>query len=208
MPKSNRAAYNFIRTTQRALALIYLHTQLTRAGVAQRIHSSDLVRAAVVLSVAAMDAYFTRKFEDILIPYVRKQGPNPRIIDVLQKAGLDTEQALTMATMDRPFRRVRTLVHSYLETYTTQRFSVIDELFLCFGLKDLCENARGMTGRKRLLRSVEILVDRRHQIVHEGDLDGHGKLRRIEPVPTLRRIQQMALFVRKADELIDQAVHL
>ena len=206
MPKSNKAGDSFIRTSQRALALIELHTRLVQAGVDQRIHSSDLVRSAVVLSVAAMDAYFTRRFEDIVIPYVKKHGPSPGIIELLQKAGLDTEQALTMATMDRPFRRVRTLVHSYLETYTTQRFDVIDQLFLSFGLKDLCANAQGMTGRKTLLRSVEILVDRRHKIVHEGDLDGHGKLRRIEPLPTLHRIRDMTLLVRKADELIDKAI--
>ena len=38
-------------------------------------HSKDLVRASIALAVAAMDAYFTNKFTEVLIPYLKEKGP-------------------------------------------------------------------------------------------------------------------------------------
>ncbi len=37
---------------------------------------SDLGRASIVISVSAMDGYFTRKVSEILIPFLKKKRPH------------------------------------------------------------------------------------------------------------------------------------
>jgi hypothetical protein len=79
---------------------------------------SDLVRSAVVLCVSAMDAYYSRRFLEIFVPFVKKHGVNQALHDLLTDAGLDATQAIEIATMKRPLRRVRTLVRRHLERRT------------------------------------------------------------------------------------------
>jgi hypothetical protein len=162
----------------------------------------DMGRAGIVLSVAAMDAYFTRRFTEILGPYLKAKGPSDDLVALLQAAGFDTRQALELLTMERPYRRIRSLVDSHLERYTTQRFDAIDRLFLCFGLKSLCANAQSRSRRATLLRSVEILVERRHEIVHTGDHDKHGKIVPLDFTEFAKRIRDLNIFVQNADEII------
>jgi hypothetical protein len=70
------------------------------------------------------------------------------------------------------------------------------------GLKEMSDNAQGLIGKKRLKRSVEILVERRHQIVHEGDINRHGRLRRIDGLTTAKRLLNMRLIVGACEILI------
>jgi hypothetical protein len=71
---------------------------------------SDLLRAALVLAVSGMDAYFTNKFADLLVPYIKKYNPSKNLVELLSNAGLDTEQALYLIQMSRPTRRLRTII--------------------------------------------------------------------------------------------------
>ena len=162
----------------------------------------DMARAGVVLAVAAMDAYFTRRFTEVLVPFIKARGATDELVTLLQAAGLDTRQALELLAMDVPYRRIRTLVESHLDRYTTQRFAAVDRLFLCFGLKDLCAHAQKRAGRATLLRSVELLVERRHSIVHSGD---HNKLGKVVPLDFRlfnTRLHHLNSIVRHADFII------
>ena len=161
----------------------------------------DLTRASVVLAVASMDTYFTARFAEMLVPYLKKHGAKTSLVSTLEKAGLDTTQALEMLQMDRPYRRIRTLMDAYLERYTTQRMGVINELFLCYGLKKFCENTQNKAKRKNLLRRVEKIVERRHEIVHDGDLNSHDKLQKIDAADIGRQLADLKLFVETAHEL-------
>lgn len=153
-----------------------------------------------------MDAYFTRRFAELLVPFLKKHGPYDRLIDMLERAGLDTRAGLELAAMDRPFRRIRALVQKHLSSYTTQRFRVIDESFLSLGVKDLSRHAQGVAKRKQLLRSVELLVERRHSIVHEADVGKNGKLMRIDGGEIVRRLSHVTVYVQSAAGLIDKTV--
>lgn len=157
-------------------------------------------------AVAAMDAFFTRRFAELLVPFLKKNGANARLTTLLQAAGLDTHVALELAVMDRPYRRIRSLVQQHLSTYTTQRFHAIDELFLGLGVKDLSKHAQGLIKRKRLLRSVELLVERRHLIVHEGDIAQNGGLNVVDAAELSRRLADVRTYVIHADSLINKAV--
>jgi hypothetical protein len=159
----------------------------------------------VVLSVAAMDNYFTKKFAEVLVPFLKKKGPTKSLTTLLGEAGLNTEEALIMLQMDRPYRRVGTLVRTHLSRYTTQHFEKIDQLFDCLGVKGLSKHAADKTKRKRLLASIRLLVKRRNEIAHEGDLNDYGKVQVINPDQTVKRIQDVKRFVEAANEIIDSA---
>jgi len=166
---------------------------------------SDMTRASVVLAVAAMDAYCTSVFAERLVPYLKKKSSAPKtLISLLQKAGLDAAMALELLGMERPYRRVRRLMDSYLAQHVTQRVEVIDELFLAYGFKDFCIHVQAKAKRKTLLASLRNLVQRRHRIVHKGDLNSHGNLQDIKPSRIKTRVMHVVRFVASADEILQK----
>jgi hypothetical protein len=167
---------------------------------------SDLARASIVISVSAMDAYFTRKFAETLIPFLKKKGPTKGIVKVLEKAGFDITEAIRLLNMHRPFRRIRTLVEGYLDRVVAQKFTVIDDLFLCFGYKDFSRNVQKRTYRKRMLQTIEMLVERRHDIVHDGDVDLRGTLKPLNIQQTRKRLKELARFVWYSERIINQRI--
>ena len=167
------------------------------------IAMSDITRSAVMLGVASMDTYFTARFAELLVPYIKKKGAKQSLVATLADAGLDTSQALEMLTMDKPYRRIRTLIDAYLERYTTQRIEVIDKLFLCYGLKNFCASAQKKAKRKNLIRRVELIVERRHKIVHDGDLNSHHKLNKIDHDEVLRQLKDLKVFVDSAHSITE-----
>jgi hypothetical protein len=207
MPTAQEA---FSGTISRSMKLMVLAQELyegeseaTDPFGDRRIIHQDMARAGIVLSVAAMDAYFTKKYSELFVPFLKAKGATPDLVRMLEAAGLDVEQALEMIAMERPYRRIRTLIDCHLERKATQRFEAIDDLFKSYGLSKLCENAQKKTGRKRLLRSIEILVERRHAIVHEGDLDKYGRLSSIDFKSMRSRVASLLVFVMAADGILE-----
>lgn len=162
----------------------------------------DIVRAAVVLAVAALDAYATDAFAEKLVPYLKKYKPDQSLVDLLHQAGLDTKEALTLITMERPLRRIRTLINNHYSTYTTQRFDVIDQLFLPYRLKNITQNAEAKSSKKLLKTSVAKLITRRHEIVHDGDYNAHGNIKDIDPDQIKKRISYLEILVINMDEIL------
>lgn len=176
-------------------------TLLTHAEEIDEPLKSELIRMAVVLAVAGMDAFFTEKFSELLVPYIKRKKPTKDLLVILEKAKFDLSAAITMLQMDRPHRRIRKLVDDYLETYTTQTTKAIDELFKSFGLKDFSENARKKTKRKKLLAGIQKVVLRRHEIVHQADLNAQGTLRNLSPPQVKKQVRNIKLFVDAADSI-------
>lgn len=208
----SRALGRFRATYSRAEALCDLYARLLRIRLQQAPnrfqHSdvADLLRSSVVLSVAAMDSYFTNRFIEMLVPFLKKRGPTDALVGLLSKAGLDTKAALEMLGMERPYRRVRTLIDVHLEKVTTQRAQVIDELFLAYGLRDFTHHCQRRLKRTTLVASVNRLVERRHCIVHEGDLNSHGRLRPLERGDVVKRMQHLRALVESAHILSEARV--
>ena len=208
MPNKSKALKKFEKTIKRSTALISTYRSLLRQrGNDGTIRAPrDLIRAAVVLSVAALDAYVTDVFSEKLVPYLRKYKPDDLLVKILRDAGLDTYEALTLIKMDRPFRRIRTMVNTYYKTYTTQKFDVIDKLFLSFRLKDITDKAQAKSKRKYLKKSVSKLIERRHKIAHGGDYNSHGNLNKINLKETEKRIDALKLFVHCIDEIVSNRI--
>lgn len=203
--KKSKTVGMFNRTMKRCNNLMIMHA-LIRKHKSDYPTPSDMVRSAVVLSVSAMDSYFTNRYAEVLIPYIKKHGATKDIIGLLSDAGLDTQTALEIIAMERHYRGIRTLVDKHLANYTTQKMHVIDSLFIGFGISDFSENVQRKKGRKNLVRSVEILVERRHKIVHAGDYDSHHKLRKINPDQIQKRLRDLSLFIQGAEELIQKRI--
>lgn len=203
--KASKSYEKFEKVIQRSLDLISLQKILEgkiSSAKKKKMNLSDISRAAIVLSIAAMDSYFTNIFAERCIPYLRKKGKNKNITKFLEKAGFDVEVALELLSMDRPYRRIRKLIELYLEQHTTQRTKVIDELFLAYNLKNFSNNVQMLKKRKNLLRTIELLVERRNKIAHEGDLNLYGRLNKVDLGKIRRRIEDVVKYVSGADEIL------
>jgi hypothetical protein len=200
------AIATFNDTIARARSLVTLHGGLSATQVAAMPDPEDLLRSALVFAVAGMDAYFTDRFTESLVKFLKRNKPPSGLVSLLSAAGLGTKAALEMLAMDRPYRRVRTLVEDHLSDYTTQKQHVIDELFLVYGVKDLSTHAAGLAKKKLLLAQVEAAVKRRHVVVHRGDLNKHDKRRTLPARRATKYIDSLELYVQKCEELLAMAI--
>lgn len=205
----SNAYMRFESVVKRSLGMITAHEFMDQvlshaaAGNNQeKTDHSDIVRASIVLAVAAMDSYFTNVFSEHLIDYIKKHGPTEKMVIFLKDAGVGTKCALQLLTMKRPYRRIRSIVTKHLARQTMQKVEAINRLFEPYGFKGFCEDVQRATRRKQIISSLKILVLRRHKIVHEGDLNSHGRLRPVDVKDTKKRIQDILTFVSKSDELI------
>lgn len=64
----------------------------------------------------------------------------------------------------------------------------------------------GRLGRRNLLRRVELLVERRHKIVHDGDYNRRRQLRSIDPNRTVGRMKDLHAFVEAAENFLEEAL--
>ena len=203
---ASKAHIKFKKTITRCEDLANLHTILSIAKQQNTTldipASKDILRASVTLAVAALDAYITDVFTENLVPYLKSRKPSKSLIKLLSDAGLNTEEALTLISMDRPYRRIRTLVSKHYSSHVTQQFRVIDELFLPYGLKDITHNAEKRSGRTSLKSSVSKLITRRHKIVHSGDYNSHGRITAIDKNITTR-IKDLEILVNNIEIIIE-----
>ena len=162
----------------------------------------DLFRAGIVLSVAAMDAYFTDRFCEEFTTHIAKNNLNNEMRELVEKAGLNTEKSISMFNKDRPNRILSNMVKKYLSGRVTQNFKEIDKLYGCFGFKKFTQHAEKLTKRKNLLQSINKLIERRHKIVHAGDYNQHGNLRTIEYTSLVRKIIEVEKLVESCDGLL------
>ena len=203
MPSNAHA--KFIKTVRRCEALVEAYKKLQTIDAEDGIEvptPKDIVRGAVVLAVAALDTYVTDAFSEKLVPYLKKYKPDEKLIELLYKSGLDTKEALVLLAMERPYRRIRTLIENYYGSYTTQKFDVIDQIFRLYRLTKITENAAKRSGKVSIKVSVEKLVERRHQIAHAGDYNRHGRIVDINEDQISKRIKDLELLVTNMDEIL------
>ncbi|MEQ6202553.1 HEPN domain-containing protein [Sulfitobacter sp. HNIBRBA2951] len=189
----------FTNSLERALALLDL-------AESQEEPNDDLSRSAAVLSVAAYDHYFTSKFCDVLAGYLRKAKPNKELLEQLSRAGLNTEAALEIAVMKRPFRRIRSLLTSALSEKTTNRTKSIDNLFSGIDLNGLSGRVTKKIGKSSVPKSIDKLVDMRNDIVHSAHINSHGKPKAVDGSKIRMRVQHVALFVNTSEDIINDWV--
>ncbi|MFQ6556331.1 HEPN domain-containing protein [Pseudomonas sp. Lb2C1-1] len=202
---ASKAFAKFHKTVRRCDTLVDAYTTihgLNEAGAEVPAAPKDIIRGAVVLAVAALDAYVTDVFVEKLATYLKKHRPDESLVVLLLKAGLDTREALSLLTMDRPYRRIRNLVQSHYAQYTTQRFDVIDSVFLVYRLNKLTDFAAKKTGKNHIKSRVGDLIDRRHEIVHAGDYNRANRIQDIDEARVKRWIIALEDLVSAMDAII------
>lgn len=154
--------------------------------------NDEAVRFGCVLAVAAMDDYFTQKFVDMLVNFIKQKGLSKDLEAIFDEAKFTLNDAFELIKQMQakkgswPWRKVRTRIDAHISRRTTQKFDIINELFAAYGHPKLIENASKMMGKHKILAGTGLkkpykyrvaeLVKRRHEIVHFGDLNDNNKL--------------------------------
>ncbi|WP_294621264.1 HEPN domain-containing protein [uncultured Roseovarius sp.] len=200
MPAIVSPLTTFEKTISRSISLLDLQDAGTELD-----EENDLTRSAVILAVAAFDRYFTAKYCDVLIPHLKDDKKiSDEVLKRLEDAGLNARFSLELLASDRPFRKIRTIVQNSLSKYTTQRFEVIDDLFLAFGLNDLCECSQKKAKRKNLLTRINKLVELRNDIAHDGHTNVRGDPKAISSADVRARVNDLKLFVENCDHIVNK----
>ena len=89
---------------------------------------------------------------------------------------------------------------------TPQNVQKIDNLFICFVIRDLCTHAERLSGNNRLLRNINILINRRHAIVHQGDIASNGVVKAIGKNHILHKLTDTDKFVKACDTILNKII--
>lgn len=179
----------------------------------EKAPNGDLLRAAVVLAVAALDKYCKDKFLDFFEGYygdALKAHANLECCDAyLDKKGIDIKVRLSLyqkhatGELSCPERDMARLLRDELQRDTFQRVDAITELFKCFGLNDIIKRAVEKSGRPDVWKSVADLIRRRHQIAHSADYGTGAGVESIEEDAVGRWLDELSQLVNCIDSIVD-----
>lgn len=174
--------------------------------------NDDLLRAAVVLGVAAMERYLKDRFLELFIPFLKYEQKrkgvgkwNKSTDKLLEESGIDTnfwkENSFCPAT--KIFAKLSKQVRDYVRSHMVlQRRGPIEGLYACYGIRDIIPFAEGKAERKTLWDSVEKLIRRRHQVAHGADYLYAGKLDSVDKKEVVRRLGHVSKLVNSIDEVL------
>jgi hypothetical protein len=198
------ALNTFKSTSTRAAAILELPVGVENS----KILRDDLIRSALVLAVAGFDRYFTHVFVDNLSSYLKNNTANDELIATLNEMGVDYKFVLGLLVRgsDRPFRTVRNRIQGNIFYKTTQQTDAIDKLFKKINIFKLTDRVCKKSRTKLLLDRINKAVNRRHKIVHEGDLNSHHKASAISKATVELYIRAMDEFVDLSDKVIHEEI--
>jgi len=208
----------FDTTIQRARALIKAHAKLRGKGPGKRPRfHSDLLRAALVTAVSAMDAYFHDKISRNVSRTVKRTAPDfpVELVSLLaedQKANEVVKTFLQISMRARPLAHVSTRVARCLSERSYQDPGKIEQGLKVIGVRDfwtLVSNELN-TAPDELKRQIVRYVKRRHSIVHAGDLGvakktGH-QVRKISRIFADGCVDAIEQFIHAADAVISSQI--
>lgn len=203
-----QAKQKFDKTINRCDEMVTLYNRLKENEENDGSVSQDTLRGAIVLAVAAFDAYATDCFSENFVSYIKKYGIDDSLEELLKQAGFTVKFALELIHSDRPYRKIRTLIDHFYYKYTTQRLNVIDDLFKQYHIQGLTKNAAKRSGRnsETLLNYVNKIIERRHSIVHDGDYNDHNHIRNVTKTD-VKRIKDLKLLVDNMDYIIENRMN-
>jgi len=175
----------FNKTLERSDSLLALHRSISPTGRPSTCHGMpDILRAIIVLSVAALDSYFHDKLIENLMRVVlhcgkRGDGLPGALKDALGPK-LNVEKAITMLCRSRWDEEIRRIMADHLSVESYQNPRQIEKGLKLLGIDDLWEPLRlslSLSSKQKAKEYVIAYVTRRNQIVHEGDLYKSKKYR-------------------------------
>ncbi len=168
--------------------------------------SVDLVlRSTLVTAVAAYDRYFTDRFLEAFIPFIKKNKVKTNFADYLQECGLDVKESLNLLNHTKPRIRLKSLVRLKLRKHVTQNQKSINKLFLYYGFKDVLKSAESILKRRTIITKIDKLIELRHSIVHEGHTNNYGEMKRLDHKDSkwiMNTIADMTILIEEIDKMI------
>jgi len=205
---SIKAINAFSATLQRAETLLTFHSATRGRPPKER---EDILRAAVMLAVAAVDSYFHDKILERLTPFLltrRGRSIPGGLIKLLENSG-GVGKLLEILYADRPHRRIHTIVTRAQADLTFQKPDKIEAALKILAISDFWYRvARKMgrrTSREGVRRKLGQYASRRDKIAHEADRTTGGELAPIRKPYVAGCISFIRRFIHAADHVIDQA---
>lgn len=168
--------------------------------------ADDIVRSATVLAVAAIDDYFRTKFCSKFTDYFRRQKRLRRsTAKSMESLGLSYYKLACATKSKDPDSIIRRTIEQSLSRRSTQSLADINNLYKHLGLATLSADA-GAKLPHNWKATYSEFVERRHQIVHRGDLDNTGEPNSIEGEDAMRALFLISDFVKHCDGIINNSI--
>lgn len=176
----------------------------------QSEENDDLLRAAIVLGVAALDAYAIDRFMDGFVQYIKHHIVNEQTVRFLADSGFTLKDALELIhdRKARPFRRIRTVVENASSKKSMHSFERIDDLYKFYELQSITTEAATLGRNKRkasqMLSDIEYMISRRHDIAHAADYNGKNKLNEVLKAQIDVWLNTLEQFVNSMEEILQR----
>ncbi|MBV9929559.1 MAG: hypothetical protein JO013_01280 [Alphaproteobacteria bacterium] len=195
------ASDNFKANAERARSLVGLY-EAHQALFAPVLNSDDMLRAALVAIVSALDAYVHQRVKARIIDIFTGDGPEPKGFKQLQ-LGASWFRAYQATGMQSSV-----LDSAIQERFGWQSFQMPDKIAGAWRFTSdvkLWEalGAALEAETEELKTKLKLIVDRRNAIVHEGDMrpDRVGELWPIEVAETAENIGFVESLVAELEKL-------
>jgi hypothetical protein len=172
---ASAAKRSFDRTLDRVLGLMSLHEPLHGSRGRPRQYVSDIMRSALVLAMAALDALVVDSVSEA-VPALAKRGALGPIVAKWAKE--DTERVVGFFGKANPHQELAELCREHLGKQTFQRSDAIEGILRdVLGAEPPWDGAASSLSStwERIVTGEEVkgmldeYVDRRNRIVHSGD---------------------------------------
>lgn len=200
----------FEKGIKRAENLISLHSETEAIEGISEQHYCDCYRAAVVLTISALDAFI----RTIVISEIRKILMNtkkelpPKLAEYLKNL-LTQDKLLEAARNSDLLEKVEEAVRSDFETKSFQGEWKISSFLEMVGHKDIFSEVsiNADINEKNLRRKLNVFTNRRHIIAHSGDYDLNQNPPseiNIDKKYASDCVENVTLFAKKVNEIIEK----
>jgi hypothetical protein len=187
----------FKLNVERSRALIGTHSQLHNKQGKPKTVVSDIMRAAVVMVVSAIDAYLHGLLSEHVERAAQLTPPPAALLELVKEWRLDAKETLPYLLNKKGPTEFRQRVVDHFSDRTLQDPSKVEQVGRVLGVEALWDEIATRLSRPAadVRRDFAAAVKRRHQIAHEADLDPSGKTqtkkRRLTKVEALGLVGQV-----------------
>ena len=167
----------FQQNIRRSRALIATHVRLHNKRGKPAMVVSDIMRASVVLTVSAIDAYLHGVARRYAAKAAQQNPVPPALLDMIKEWRLDPSEILELTLSEDGADRFAAKVEEHFADRTLQDPSKVEQVYRILGIPDIWQDVARRLGRPKddLCRDFAAVVKRRHRIAHEADIDPEGK---------------------------------
>jgi len=199
----------FEKCIKRAENLVSVHDATEKIEEISEQHYCDCYRAAVVLSISALDAFIRKVVISEILKSLSEENPlNEKLTEYIKKL-LNQDKLLEAARNYDLHERVEEAVKANFETKSFQGEWKISSYLGMVGYKNIISDVsiKADINERNLREKLSIFTDRRHIIAHSGDYDlnqnPHIEMK-IDKEYANECIEIVKLFAKTTNEIIEK----